>query len=282
MSLDAQQIPHLLALLDDRDQEVKDQVFNDLSSFGHNLEHLLTPYLEEIPHDKAKLLRRWVADIRIARFRAHWLDWLEEKEDPVALEQAMSWLAYLQADWAPEPLGDLLDQLARRCREKYPQPQVDDLMRFLFVEEGFLPPAKNYYHPRNSNLITVVHRRRGLQISLACLAILVGYRLELAVAGFNMPGHFMVMSHGYGTVVLYDVFNQGQPLPAQTHAFLEQSLTMQEVSLNDLQAQTHQIVPRVLRNLINAYQRRDELEQARFFQQLLDELMEELKKRGMA
>jgi regulator of sirC expression with transglutaminase-like and TPR domain len=281
MQADSQQIPYLLALLDDQDPTVQDQVHQALQAFGDNLEHLLTPYLDEMSPQAQKLVQHWCAEIRVARFQAHWMDWLDQDDDKAALEEALAWLSYLQADWAPFPLRDLLDQLARRYREAYAEGDITDMMHFLFVEQGFLPPEKDYYHPRNSNLVTVINRRRGLQISLACVAILVGHRLDLAVEGFNMPGHFMVMADDHGMVMLFDVFNQGQPLPAQAHAYLEQSLTMQEVSLHDLQARSYQIVLRVLRNLINAYQHQSNHDQMRFFQTLLEDLVQALKTKGI-
>lgn len=277
----AHQLPHLLQLLDDTDPEVRKEVFQALEQFGTNLEHLLTPYLDNLEDEQQALIKRWAAEVRLTRFRQHWLEWLDEPDDALALEDALSWISYLQAEWAPEPLGDLLDQMARQFNEWHGPAQIDRLMHFLFVDQSFLPPAKDYYHPRHSNLVTVIHRRRGLQISLACIAILVGRRLGLLISGFNMPGHFMLMAHHNERITLYDVFNQGKPLPDQAHAFLEHSLQTQETTVEALQATSLQIIPRVLRNFINAYERRQEVEQARFFKELLDGLLQELKQRGM-
>jgi regulator of sirC expression with transglutaminase-like and TPR domain len=281
MHVDPQQLPHLLALLDDEDPTVQDQVRLAFKAFGADLEHQLTSYLGGLSATATQQVEDWCAAIRVERFQAHWLDWLDLDDDKQALEEALAWLSYLQSEWAADSLRDLLDQLARRYREEHPHHSVPEMMAFLFVEQGFMAPERDYYHPRNSNLVTVVNRRRGLQISLACLAILVGHRLDLAVEGFNMPGHFMVMSNDNGAVMLYDVFNQGQPLPAEAHAYLEQSLTMQEVSLHDLQASSYQIVLRVLRNLVNAYQHHENHDQMRFFQSLLEQLVQALKARGI-
>jgi len=283
MQSDPAHIPHLLDLLDDESPLVQKEVYEALKGYENQLEHLLTPYLDTLGKGPRARLQRVCADIRIERFRAHWLSTLLNPEASYhqALEDAMSWLAYLQSDWAPEPLSDLLDQLERQFRQEGKPVSIDELMYFLFVHQGFMAPDKEYYHPRNSNLVTVIHRRRGLQISLSCLAILMGNRLELDLYGFNMPGHFMVMGYDYGMLMIYDVFNQGRPLPAQTHAYLEQSLTMQEVSLDELIAPPYQIVLRVLRNMVNAYEKQGEPEQARFFQTLLKELSDYLTQLGL-
>ncbi len=45
----------------------------------------------------------------------------------------------------------------------------------------------DYGDPQNSNLVHVITRRAGLPISLACVYILVGQRMGLAIEGCNFP-----------------------------------------------------------------------------------------------
>ncbi len=273
-------LPHLLKLLDDEDPEVRAEVFRAMSLMGNNLEHQLTPFLEQMPPPQLELIQRWTAEIRIKRFQENWLEWLDMEEETAALETALGWISYLEAEWAPEPLPDLIDQLARIFREKYEAPDIPNLMQFLFIDQGFSSPEKEYYHPRNSNLITVIHRRRGLQISLAAIGILVAQRVGIHIRGFNMPGHFMLMARQGEEIRLFDVFNQGKALPVQAYSFLEHSLSTRNISTQNLEAQTYQIVARVLRNFINAFERRKESDKARFFKGIHNRLIEELRERG--
>ncbi|MEM9985290.1 MAG: transglutaminase family protein [Bacteroidota bacterium] len=277
MRADPDHIPHLLALLDDPDPEVSQQVYQGLMAYGHQLEHLLTPYLEEISTATQNRLFSWTKAIRHELFEAHWLEWLEVDRPYQAIEDALGWLGYLDSEWASPLLGDVIDQLSRRYQEQYASSDVSNLMSFLFIKEGFMPPEKDYYHPRHSNLLTVVHRRRGLQISLGILAMLVGSRLGLKIEGFNMPGHFMVTTQAQGLRMIYDPFNQGQALPESAYAFLEQSLLLKQTSMVELRAKPHQIILRVLSNLINAHEHQQESERAKFFVQRKQEVISLLK-----
>ena len=83
---------------------------------------------------------------------------------------------------------DALDDLAARC----PAPTLDALVRHLFVEEGFTGNRDAYYDARNSYLDLVLERRLGIPITLAVLAMAVGRRLGVPVAGVSMPGHFLL------------------------------------------------------------------------------------------
>ncbi len=278
MRANPEHIPYLLTLIDDPDPEVSQQVYQGLMAFGHQLEHLLTPYLGELSSGSQKQLFSWTRSIRHDIFEAHWLDWIDADGPYRALEDALGWLGYLDSEWAAPLLGDVIDQLSRRYQEQYTSSTVGNLMSFLFIKEGFMPPEKDYYHPKHSNLLTVVHRRRGLQISLGILAMLVGSRIGLKIDGFNMPGHFMVMAQDEGLNMIYDPFNQGQALPESAYSFLQQSLLLQKTSIEELIAKPYQIVLRVLNNLINAHEHQKESERAKFFQQRQQEVLSLLKK----
>jgi regulator of sirC expression with transglutaminase-like and TPR domain len=81
-----------------------------------------------------------------------------------------------------------LDDLAGRCFA----PTLDALVRHVFVDLGFRGNRRQYYDPRNSYLNEVVSRRVGIPISLSVLAIVIGRRLGVPLAGVGMPGHFLL------------------------------------------------------------------------------------------
>src|SRR5260370_19552568 len=60
---------------------------------------------------------------------------------------------------------------------------VFGLCRYLFHEMGFRGNVQDYYDPRNSFLNEVLDRRTGLPITLSVLAIAIGQRAGLAIAG---------------------------------------------------------------------------------------------------
>src|SRR5260370_41619798 len=61
--------------------------------------------------------------------------------------------------------------------------RVRGLCRYLFHEMGFHGNANAYYDPRNSYLNDVLDRRTGIPITLSAVAIAVGKRAGLDVAG---------------------------------------------------------------------------------------------------
>jgi regulator of sirC expression with transglutaminase-like and TPR domain len=90
--------------------------------------------------------------------------------------------------------------------------RVAGLCRYLFHEMGFRGNTQDYYDPRNSYLNDVLDRRTGLPITLSVVAIAVGVRAGLNVAGVGLPGHFVAKAVEGGRHVLFDPFHGGRVL----------------------------------------------------------------------
>lgn len=84
----------------------------------------------------------------------------------------------------------LLDRLA----DTVPKGTFPALVTTLFGPGGFTGNAADYYDPENSMLDSVLHRRTGIPILLAVVAIEVGRRRGIPVLGIGMPGHFLIRS----------------------------------------------------------------------------------------
>jgi regulator of sirC expression with transglutaminase-like and TPR domain len=123
--------------------------------------------------------------------------------------------------------------------------RVFGLCRYLFHEMGFRGNIQDYYDPRNSYLNEVLDRRTGLPITLSVLAIAIGRRAGLQVAGIGLPGHFVVMASGGGQEVLFDPFHGGRQLtPADCENLVRQVTGM------PFQATPEQLRPVPLRMLV--------------------------------
>src|SRR5579859_7062414 len=68
--------------------------------------------------------------------------------------------------------------------------RVAGLCRYLFHDMGFRGNRERYYDPRNSYFNQVLERRTGIPISLTAVAMAVGGRAGLDIAGVGLPGHF--------------------------------------------------------------------------------------------
>jgi regulator of sirC expression with transglutaminase-like and TPR domain len=110
-----------------------------------------------------------------------------------------------------------LDGLANEARLRLRGPveaRVAELCRYLFHDLGFRGNRNDYYEARNSYLNDVLDRRLGLPITLSVLAMIVGNRAGLEVAGIGLPGHFVAKAIGDGREVLFDPYHGGRVLTA--------------------------------------------------------------------
>ena len=165
------------------------------------------------------------------------------------------------------PQVDPLDYLARidamaqrirdRCRDGANLRQILGQINWvLFQEENFQGDHESYYDPRNSYLNQVIDRRLGIPISLSALYLAVAERVGLAMAGVNLPGHFILRAgHGAGTVFV-DPFHGGRLLDREGCARQVKEVTGQVIPLSDASlapCQTSEVVARMLRNLKAIY-----------------------------
>jgi len=103
-----------------------------------------------------------------------------------------------------------LDVLAETC----PGYTLDALVPHLFGRGGFGPDRADYYDPRNSLINHVLERRVGIPITLSVLALEVGRRIGVPMAGVGMPGHFLLQDKVDRSVFI-DPFHGGRLLDAE-------------------------------------------------------------------
>jgi regulator of sirC expression with transglutaminase-like and TPR domain len=146
------------------------------------------------------------------------------------------------------------------------------LCHYLFHDMGFRGNEQHYYDARNSYINDVLDRRTGIPITLSAVAIVVGRRAGLDVAGVGLPGHFVAKVVEGDEEVLFDPFHGGRPLtPEKCQRLVEQVTGMPfEVNREVLQAVSlGSILLRMLNNLKGVYLRTgDYLRAARVIERL--------------
>lgn len=275
---DPKNLPYLLELLDDPSAIVRDAVARELAAFGPRLNSELVrldapPSLEQRMMMRELLAghaRTWLAEV--------WPIWYDVEGEKARLETALELIATFQDGLVFRvPLGALLDRLAEEFRLwRRNQAQEDapalSLARYLFTIRGMQGARRDYYSPRNSNLVYVIETGRGVPLSLACVYILVGHRLGLEIEGCNWPGHFYARTRTREGVMLVDCFNEGRW--TEEEAFLSMQGPSREaaraVLLEEPDAET--ILTRLLHNLIRAYQQAEAWEDSALMVSLLKQL----------
>ena len=161
-----------------------------------------------------------------------------------------------------------LDLLADALRPRLHGPltaRTAELATMLFEDAGFAGNADDYYDPRNSYLCDVLDRKLGIPITLSVLAVAVGVRAGLDVAGVGLPGHFVAKVTDGEACVVFDPFNGGQFLDAAACEQLVSAVTGQPFELTDEMLEATPpgaVAARMLNNLKGAYLRKSDFARA--------------------
>jgi regulator of sirC expression with transglutaminase-like and TPR domain len=155
----------------------------------------------------------------------------------------------------------------------------------LYEKHGFTGNSSNHQDPQNSYLSQVLESRKGNQILLAVIYSIIAQKLDIPIYGVNLPQHFVLAfvdeepsEHEFkydneleNRILFYiNAFNKGFIFGRKdVDGFLKQ--------LN-LKPQNHfyetcsnvEIIQRVLRNLISAYEKLSAVEKVAEVQEMLD------------
>jgi regulator of sirC expression with transglutaminase-like and TPR domain len=143
--------------------------------------------------------------------------------------------------------------------------RVKGLCRYLFHEMGFRGNQTDYYDARNSYLNEVLDRHTGIPLTLSLVAMAVGNRAGLDVAGVALPGHFVAKAVSDGQEVVFDPFHGGRMLTAEDCEMLVEKATGEpfEATTEALAAASAGlIVLRLLTNLKGVYLRQGDFARA--------------------
>ena len=130
--------------------------------------------------------------------------------------------------------------------------RLQQLISWMFEENGFHGSRSDYYNRANSYLNEVIDDREGIPITLSVLFIEFARRLDLDVVGVGMPGHFIVRYEpAEGEPQLLDVFNGAQAIDRNEAALIVRSITGMRPLDEHLAATSKQdIITRMLHNLL--------------------------------
>ena len=215
-----------------------------------------------VRHEARKLLE----DVRLNDVAAEFT-LLAAMGESVDLERGVLALAcFGHPDTDPAAIRRQLDGIAAGLEEAIDAAEADSLEAgdlltgYLFSELGFRGNQEKYQDPDNSYLNKVLERRLGIPISLTCLALFVGWRLDIPVFGVGLPGHFILGHNSTGGPRFYDPFTAGKLLSLDDCGAiaLRGGVELNEHLLEP--ASRPQILARMMVNLLNIYtERNDEL-----------------------
>jgi len=220
---------------------------------------------------EAARLRRQATSLHQQSVLAELSRTLEGPEEKIDLFKAALLVSRLDnAELEIEPYRQQVADMAREISARLPA-NADDaaklvaLRDYLFAENGFHGSRSDYYNRANSYLDRVLDDREGLPITLSILFMELAQRIGLSgVSGLPLPGHFMVaFKPKERPEQIIDVFNGGNVLSRSEAQDRVAEATGEGFRDADYRRATkHEIIVRMLRNLLGITQRGDPASEA--------------------
>ncbi len=261
------EISALVKLLDDPDTEVFQHVEERLLDYGNEV----IDYLENAwEHSLDALLQERIENI------VHKIQFKNVKEDLNLwyqsgafdlLQGALVVNRYQYPDLDEEKIILQIEEIKREIwlGLQYEMSSVEKikLINHVFYNiYGFSGNTKNHHDPQNSYLNQVIESKKGNQISLAILYATLAQKLDIPVYGVNLPQHFILgyidesrrEEHEFGVLFYINAFNKGAIFGKHdVDQFLRQ-LNLDPLPGFYAPCSNVEIIRRVIRNLISAYE----------------------------
>jgi regulator of sirC expression with transglutaminase-like and TPR domain len=280
------EISALVKLLDDPDQEIYQHVEGRLLEYGNEV----IDYLENAwEHSLDSLLQQRIENI------VHKIQFSNVKEDLNLwyqsgafdlLQGALVINRYQFPDLDEEKIILQIEEIKREIwlGLQYEMSSIEKikLINHIFYNVyGFSGNTKNHHDPQNSYLNQVMESKKGNQISLAIIYSTLAQKLDIPVYGVNLPQHFILgyideskrEEQEFGVLFYINAFNKGAIFGKHdVDQFLRQ-LNLDPLPGFYAPCSNVEIIRRVIRNLISAYENLGSTEKAEELRQLQDILI---------
>lgn len=274
-------IPYLLNLLDDQSYAVQQEVVKALKSFGPRLEKEVAPYRFIIDSESWDILEKILDEVRESEYSAGWMSWLELGNSKTALEKAMINLSFLEFGAEAYTIDKELDRLAEDFLNWTPECSVQMLMEFLFKYKKFKAPDPTEEVHLHDSLLFALRQRKGSQITLSTIAILVGGRVDLDLYAIDIQGNYMTVAFDDQKMTMYNTHDQGEMVQRSSALYIEEAFRRNCLMPSEMRAQVHEIVAQVIRNHIDHFHKKNRKKDAHEYVQRFSQLMNALKDRGL-
>jgi regulator of sirC expression with transglutaminase-like and TPR domain len=288
------EVQSLIALLEDDDEEIVQHVENKLLSMGTQIvaalenewgsvnSSLHQQRIENIIHriqfeEQLEALRNW-----------------SKSEDQDLLEGLYIIARYRYPELNKQTIINELDRIRLDIwlelhYDLTAYEKIRIMNHVLYTVHGFKGNTDQYHDPQNSFINNVLESKRGNPIMLAVVYMLVAQRLNIPVYGVNLPQHFVLGYKEEEPLDINDAFNQA-PSPDRhkgkilfyinafnngsvfSKANLEQFLRQIQIEprLEFFEACSNiDIIKRVLRNLVVAYEKSNKTRKVNDIHQML-------------
>ncbi|MGJ3235125.1 transglutaminase-like domain-containing protein [Marivirga sp.] len=267
----------LVSLLEDDDEEVNRHVEGKIMSLGSDI----IPYLEEQwensfdPNIQSKI-EDMIHTLQFSRLKERIRNW-KEKGGESLLEGMWLISLYQYPDTELNDLNKEIEQIyydiwVELKEDLHPYDQIKIINGALFNKLKFRANTKNFHSPNNSFLKSVLESKKGNPISLSVVYMLVAEKLGLPIYGVNLPNLFIITYKSEEVQFYVNAFNRGLIFSKKDIDNYLANLNLTPKPIYYEPCSNEDIIKRVLRNLIMAFEKLGEHHKSEEVKELLIEL----------
>lgn len=261
------EVNSLIKLLDDPDGEIYNHVHQKLLSYGAEaVTYLESAFGEAFDPILQERIANLVHEIQFGSLKNDLKLWYQSGAFDL-LQGILIINRYQYPDLDEQKVINQIEAIKRdiwlqMMNEASPVEQVKLINHVFYSIHGFSGNTSNHRDPQNSYISQVLESKKGNQISLAIIYSIIAQKLDVPVFGVNLPQHFILAyldesreTEFEGGVLFYiNAFNKGFIFGRRdVDMFLKQLDLKFDKQFYEPCSNTD-IIKRVLRNLISAYE----------------------------
>jgi regulator of sirC expression with transglutaminase-like and TPR domain len=280
------EINALVKLLDDPDEEIYQHVQERLLIYGSEvITHLESAWEQSLDTLLQERIENIIHTIQFNNVKEDLNLWYQSGAFDL-LQGALVINRYQYPDLDEQAVINHIEEIKREIWTglQYEMSSIEKikLINHVFYHQyGFSGNTKNHHDPQNSYLNQVLESKKGNQISLAIIYATLAQKLDIPVYGVNLPQHFIlgyIDEHNaekeYGVLFYINAFNKGAIFGKHdVDQFLRQLNLEPQPGFYSPCSNT-EIIRRIIRNLISAYEKLGTMDKVEELKQLQEILIE--------
>jgi regulator of sirC expression with transglutaminase-like and TPR domain len=261
------EVNSLIKLLDDPDGEIYDHVHQKLLSYGvEAIQYLETAFEQAFDSIQQERIANLVHEIQYGTIKNDLQLWYQGGSFDL-LQGILIINRYQYPDLDEQKVINHIESIKRdiwlqMMNEASPVEQIKLMNHVFYSIHGFSGNTTNHRDPQNSYISQVLDTKRGNQISLAIIYSIIAQKLDIPVYGVNLPQHFILAyldesreSEFEGGILFYiNAFNKGFIFGRRDVDMFLKQLDLKFDKQFYEPCSNADIIKRVLRNLISAYE----------------------------
>ena len=283
-----EEINALVKLLDDPDEEIYQHVQQRLLTYGNDvISHLESAWEQSLDTLLQERIENIVHTIQFNNVKEDLNLWYQSGAFDL-LQGALIVNRYQYPDLDEQVIINQIEEIKREIwlGLQYEMSSIEKikLINYVFYQTfGFSGNTKNHHDPQNSYLSQVLESKKGNQISLAIIYATLAQKLDIPVYGVNLPQHFILgyidesnAEKEHDVLFYINAFNKGAIFGKHdVDQFLRQLNLDPQPGFYSPCSNT-EIIRRVIRNLISAYEKLGTTEKVAELKQLQKILTDDL------